>query len=270
MELGGNYFKFFMKKIYLLLFTILAVNICIGQNTNPLDQKYQPLSNSIFGVTSATGGSRQNSELKSNSLSVVVTDLARSNFRVEYERKIFDKFFFSVSGSYAFGADFMERNLNMYALRENETFSSNSKRLTSLYNDSEFESGYGYSIFLKYYFPLEESSAKFFEIGWKSDITNYVLTNTSAYNSNSLDFNTTVNHLEFLYGMSLPSGNGKIAFTHSVSLGFSLKFTNWDTYTNTPIIDNYYNSIDNFVKQDNRSSITSMAFLLKYKLGFGW
>lgn len=252
------------------MFAILAVNICMGQNTNSLDQKYQPPSSSVFGAKSANSGSKPNSDLKPNSLSVVVTDFARSNFRVEYERKIFKTLFLTASGSYAFGSDFMEKNLNMYTIRENETYSSNSKRLSSLYNDSKFESGYGYSFFLKNYFLHDESVATFIELGWKSNHTNYVLPSAEGYSSNSLSFNTAVNHLEFLYGMSLLSGNGKIAFTHSVSFGFSLKFTNWDTYKNIPTVDSYYNPTDNYVKQNDRSSITSMAFLLKYKLGFGW
>lgn len=243
-----------------------------AQTTNPLDEKYKPPVTSVFGKGDVKSSSfRSISDRKANMVSLVLTDLARQNFRLLYERKLTSTLATTAGFGLGFGIDIFEKHLNFYDFVEERegALPREGLFLLSLYNNSTFKSSYVFSLSLKNYFSEDASNSSYINFDWKMANNRFDLERNGKFDPSSLDFKSKVHYFSFMMGFVYRSGNGKINFVHDFSLGGGFKYVIYDTFIRTlkPAYpdDAWYRKKLGF----NQTMFTPL-FIIRYQLGIGW
>ncbi len=264
------------KKFFVLIFCITTSVLMFAQTTNPLDEKYKPPVNSVFGKGDIGNSSSHSiSDRKSNMISLGLTDFARQNIRLFYERKLTSSLAVSAGFGIGFGKDIIEQKLTFYEFIKD--FGDNSTReglfLTDIYNNSIFKSSIVFSLSLKNYYSEDASKSDYINFDWKMANNRFDLERNGMFDPSSLDFKSTVHYFSFMMGFVYRSGNGKINFVHDFSYGGGLKYTMYDTFISTlkPVdLQNYPEESWYRKKIGFNQRIFTPVILIRYQLGIGW
>ncbi|MEI6347908.1 MAG: hypothetical protein WCP69_08180 [Bacteroidota bacterium] len=261
-----------MRAIFMIIFFTFTIRFGLAQNKNPLDERYTPLKSSIFGSEKSSKKSNLNNDIfrSANMIKLSLTDFARSQVRLVYERSFSSSFSVTAGFGWSYGPDYIE-NLSTSGGLMTDLFKQNEpgEELSSLQHFSKYQSGYSISTTLKYIISEEYPSTSFVEFGYKYARQNYKsLIEISGVPVSDALFKANFNVLSVAYGNNWTYSSGRISFTHELSYGLGLKFYSWDQYLE--IRDNRGYSVS-FDKQANKTiSNKYPIFILRYQMGIGW
>lgn len=241
-----------------------------SQTVNPLDEKYTPPKSSLFFEENSKRASFGGVDLSNHSIKFPVLDLIRGEFRVLYEQKVFNNF--SVEGGV--GLSFMKDFVNskvaivMAGLWGDADYdvgwhSYDRAPVKMMLDNSSFESGFIYSIALRYYFPKVPQSPSFIDITCKRvNLEHYV----SGVNFRSSTFVYNNTYLTLNLGFSSKSDHVSRQFWNSLAFGVGAKFGKWDEYlpNYAPFLNPVYSKSGLFRKG------VSPLFTVKYVVGICW
>lgn len=264
------------KKFFVLIFCITTSVMMFAQTTNPLDEKYKPPVNSVFGKGDiGNSSSRSVSDRKSNMISLGFTDFARQNVRLFYEGKLTSTLAVSAGFGIGFGKDIFEQKINFYEFFEDTDGPSirDGLFLSILYNNSTFKSSINSSFSLKYYFFEDASKSQYICFDWKMANNRFDLERNGMFDPSSLDLKSTVHYFSFMMGFVYRSGNDKMNIVHDFSFGGGLKYTLYDTFISTikPVdLQNHPEELWYCKKLGFNQTMFTPVILIRYQLGIGW
>lgn len=271
-----------MKKYCVVMFFMVCISSSFAQISNPLDDKYKPHPTSIFGSNNQSNSSARNirtSTRKMNQFTLLVTDVSRSNIRIDYERKLSNSMAAIGGFAFSYGKDYMERHMNLYEMsRDLDNYSNTGRPLDYLYEASNIKNGYSVLLGLKLYYNEEDSYSSYFSLQWKMTNANYTLQNEQySYNyyepsPKNIEYNVNLNYFSICMGTSFRYNISKIVLINDFSYGIGLKLVYFDKYiaARKPSELQVNGNDEWFIKTNHRENYLNPYILFRYQLGIAW
>lgn len=263
-----------MKTTILLFAFFFAFPIVIiAQITNPLDERYMPPATSVFGSKlnkQVYARTNTDSDQPDNAIKIPVLELIRGEFRLTYERKIVKGISLEAGIGAPFTGDFINRiNSDFMAglWGDPEMFDNlyglPVLPLHAMLRDGSFDSGFLYSVALRYYFPYGNNAPSYIDLTVRNVYREYYLYGSNYRSRTFFNQNTFIAaHL----GFSWETGESKARFVNSFAFGLGVKLGKWDEFK--PNDSGIINPV--FYPTGNERSSVSPLVSVKYNMGICW